>query len=50
MYYKPVKVIISKLGLAKVIFNIIIKYYGILDSIVSNQGLVFTSNFVSFLY
>lgn len=35
VYYKLVKFTINASGLAKVIFDVIVKYYGILDFIVS---------------
>ena len=36
-HYKPVKVTINTPGLAKIIINIVIRYYGFPDSIISNQ-------------
>ena len=36
VYYKLIKVIINLLILAKVILDIIIRYYNFLDSIISN--------------
>lgn len=44
IYYKVVKITINALGLAKVILNIIIWYYGIPDSIVIGRSLFFKSN------
>lgn len=45
IYYKPVKVIIDILGLAKVIINVIVYYYRVLKSIVIDQGSPFGSKF-----
>ena len=50
VYYKPVKVIIDALGLAEVIINVMLRYYGLPDSIISDQGAIFTSKFRSSLY
>lgn len=41
MYYKLIKVIINILGLAKVIFDMVIRYYSNLKFITSNKSLVF---------
>lgn len=35
IYYKLVKIIIDPLGLTKVIINMVICYYGVLESIVN---------------
>ena len=43
--YKPVKITIDPLGLAEVIINVIIWYYGLPDLIVTNKGLFFISKF-----
>ena len=45
VYYKPFKVIINALGLAKVIINIVMKYHDLSDSIVTDWGSFFTSKF-----
>ena len=45
VHYEPVKVTINALGLAKVIFNIVVWHHSLLDLIVSNKGLLFTSKF-----
>ena len=45
VYYEPVKVIINTLGLAKIILDVVIRYHGLFNSIVSDQGSVFTSKF-----
>ena len=50
VYYKPIKVIINALGLAKVILNVVIWHYGILNSIVIDRGLLFIFKFSSSLY
>ena len=36
VYYKPVKITINALGLAKVIINVVMKHHGLSDSIVTN--------------
>lgn len=38
VYYKPVKVIIDRLGLAEVILNIVVWHYSFLDLIMTNRG------------
>ena len=50
IYYKLVKVTINTLGLAEVIINVGMRHHGLLDSIVTNRGLLFTSKFWSSLY
>ena len=50
IYYEPIKVTINVLGLAKVIINIVIRHYGLPNSIVTDRGLLFTSKFWSLLY
>ncbi len=49
VYYKSVKVTIDALGLAKVIINVVVRHHGIPISIVTDQELLFTSNFWSSL-
>ena len=49
IYYKPVKVNINAPGLAKVIINVVMKHYGLSDSIVTDWELLFTSKFWSLL-
>ena len=48
--YKPVKVTINASGLAEVIIDIVVRHHGLLDSIVSDRGTVFTLKFWSLLY
>ena len=50
VYYKSVKVNINALGLAEVIINVVMRYYGLSNSIVTNQRLLFTSKFWLLLY
>ena len=50
VHYKPVKVTIDASGLAKVILNVVFRYHGLPNSIMSNRGSLFTSKFRSFLY
>lgn len=45
MHYKLVKVIIHAPELAEVIINMVVPYRGLLDSIISNYGAIFTSKF-----
>ena len=49
VHYEPVKVTINAPELAKVIFDVIIRHYGLPDSIVSDRGLLFTSKIWSSL-
>ena len=45
VHYKPIKVTINALGLAKVIINVVVRHHGLPDSIITNRGLLFTSKF-----
>ena len=45
VYYKLVKVTIYTSGLAEVIINMIVWYHGLLDSIISDCRVIFTSKF-----
>ena len=49
VHYKPVKVTINAPGLAEVIPDMVVWYYGLLNSIMSNRGSFFTSKFWSSL-
>lgn len=49
VYYEPVKITINASSLAKVILNIIVRHHGLLNSIVSDWGLVFSLKFWSLL-
>ncbi len=49
VYYELVKIIIDILGLAKVIINVIVHYYDISKSIITDQGLLFILIFWSLL-
>ena len=49
VHYKPVKITINASDLAKVIINVVVRHYGLPDSIVTNWGLLFTSKFWSLL-
>ena len=49
VHYKPVKVIINAPGLAKVIIDVVVQYYDLLDSIISDRGAIFTFQFWSSL-
>ncbi len=47
VYYESVKVIINAPGLAEVIIEIVMRYHGFPNSIVSDWGSVFNSKFWS---
>ena len=49
VYYKPVKVTIDAPGLVEVIIDVVVKHHGLPDSIVTDQGLLFTLKFWSLL-
>ncbi len=49
IYYESVKVTIDILGLAKVIINMVMRYYRVLESIIINQDLLLISKFWSLL-
>ena len=49
MHYKPVKVTINALELAKVIIDVVVWHHGLPNSIVTNRGLLFTLKFWSSL-
>ncbi len=49
VHYKPIKATIDALGLAEVIIEVVVRHYGLPDSIVSNWGSLFTSKFWSSL-
>ena len=49
IHYKPVKVIINASSLVEVIIKIIVQYYGLINSIMSDCGSVFTLKFWSSL-
>ena len=44
VYYKPVRMTITVPVLVEVIFNIVVRYHGLPNSIVSDHGSVFMSN------
>lgn len=49
VHYELVQTIINALGVAKVIIDVIVRHYGLRDSIVSNQSSIFISKFCFFL-
>ena len=49
VYYKPIEITINAPRLAKVIIDVVVRYYGLPDSIVTDRRLFFTSKFWSFL-
>ena len=49
VHYEPVKVTIDALGLAEVIIDVIVRHHGLLDSIITDRGSLFTSKFLSSL-
>lgn len=50
VYYKPVKITINATNLVNIIINIVVHHYGLLDLIISDCSLVFTSKFWLSLY
>ena len=50
VHYKPIKVTINVPRLAEIIPDMVVWYLGLPDSIVSDRGSIFTSNFWSSLY
>ena len=49
IHYEPVKVIIDAPGLAEVIIDVVVRHYGLPNSIVTDRGSFFTSKFWSSL-
>ncbi len=49
VYYKPIKITINTPGLAKVIIDVVVRYHGVPESIVMDQGSLLTSKFWSLL-
>ncbi len=49
VYYEPVKVTIDISGLAEVIIDMVVCHHGFAKSIITDQGLLFTSKFWSLL-
>ena len=49
VHYKPVKITINTFGLAEVIIDVVVRHYSFLNSIVTNQGFLFTANIWSLL-
>ena len=49
VYYKLVKITIDTLSLAKLIINIVVRHYGLSDSIITDKGSLFMSKFWSLL-
>ena len=45
VHYELVKITIDASGLAKVIIDVIIRHHGLLDSIITDRGFLFTSKF-----
>ena len=45
VHYKPVKVTINAPSRAKVIIDVVVRHHGVPESIVTDQGLLFTSKF-----
>ena len=50
VYYKSIKITINISAFAKVIVNVVIRYYGLLDSTVINRRSFFTLKFWSSLF
>ena len=49
VYYKPVKITLDIPGLAEVIIDVVVRYYGIPNSVVTNRGPFLTLKFWSLL-
>ena len=49
VYYEPIKVTIDAPRIAEIILDVLIWHHGLLNSIVSNRGLLFNSKFWSLL-
>ena len=49
VHYKPVKITINALGLVEVIIDVVVRYHGLLDLILTDRGSLFTSKFWSSL-
>ncbi len=49
VYYIPVKVTIDAPGLAEVIIDVVVHHHGVPESIITDQGSLFTSKFWSSL-
>ena len=47
IHYKPVKITINALELAKVIIDVVMQYHSLLNSIISDHGVIFISQFWS---
>ncbi len=50
VYYEPVKITINTPGLAEVIIDLVVHHHGVLESIVTDQDLLFITKFWSLLY
>ena len=50
IYYKPIKVTIDVLSLVKVIINMVLCYFRVLESIIMERSLLFISKFWFLLY
>ncbi len=50
VHYVPVKITIDAPGLAEVIINVVVHHHGVSESIVTDQGSLFTSKFWSSLF
>ena len=49
VHYEPVKVTIDASGLAKVIIDVVVRHYGLPDSIISDRRVIYISKFWSLL-
>ncbi len=49
VHYEPVKVTIDAPGLAEVIINVVVRYHGVAESIVTDRDSLFISKFWSLL-
>ena len=50
IYYKPMKITIYAPDQVEMIINVVVRYHGVLKSIITDWGLLFTSKFCFLLY
>ena len=50
VHYEPIKITIDAPSLAEVIIDVVVRHHGLLDSIVTDKGSLFTPKFWSSLY
>ena len=50
VYYEPIKITINAPGLGKIIINVVVRYYGLPNLIITDRGSFFISKFWLLLY